>query len=467
MTTDARLLGLLRPQLPPGRPRHRLPALGTAASPLQHFWSLGGRGAVLRRLAGRRHLLLVLGRLLGRRTGRILLLVLVLVVVASSAIASASADRDVGRPGRTSGSTPGPGSSPSAPCVALTARATRRPAAAPGRGARLGRARRHRRSAPCATPTPPPSPASPPGCPSAARLPSSPPAAAPGVGAERVLAEPLMQCLGRVSYSWYLWHWPMLVITPYAAGHALGAWERGAVVWLSLAVAVACFVWVEQPVRRLTWPTWQWVGTGGLIVATVAACSLGVAVLAPRTTGSGAAPCWPAWPARRARRRRRAAAGAAGPQPPSRSATSSPAPSPGRSTPAPCPPTSPRRRRTPRPRCRPPRRNGCHAGFTAISQGDCAYGDLDRDRTVVLFGDSHAEQWLPALDLAAKEQHWQGRQLDQGGLPRRAADRLQPVAQPRPTPSATPGARRRSRGSAPCTPRSWSSASRRTSRRRA
>ena len=40
----------------------------------------------------------------------------------------------------------------------------------------------------------------------------------PRVPVERLLAEPLMQVLGRISYSWYLWHWPLLVIVPMAVG---------------------------------------------------------------------------------------------------------------------------------------------------------------------------------------------------------------------------------------------------------
>ncbi|MDQ2757549.1 MAG: hypothetical protein M3Y71_13465, partial [Actinomycetota bacterium] len=220
------------------------------------------------------------------------------------------------------------------------------------------------------------------------------------LGVERVLAEPLMQCLGRVSYSWYLWHWPMLVIAPYAVGRALGSWERGAVVWLSLVVAVASFAWVEQPVRTLTWPTWQWVGSGGLIVATVTACSLGIAVLAPSTIGTGAATTLASVAGPRTGGSAKGANAAA----PSisalvartvaasvdtRAVPSNLTPSP-QDAAASLPPTS---------------TNGCHAGFTAVSQGDCVYGDPRATDTVVLFGDSHAEQWLPALDIAAKQKH--------------------------------------------------------------
>ena len=65
---------------------------------------------------------------------------------------------------------------------------------------------------------------------------------AAGVGrarrVERFLGEALAQCLGRVSYAWYLWHWPMLVLAPSVVGHPLDVGGRLIVVWLSLLAAV-------------------------------------------------------------------------------------------------------------------------------------------------------------------------------------------------------------------------------------
>jgi hypothetical protein len=51
-------------------------------------------------------------------------------------------------------------------------------------------------------------------------------------------------------------------------------------------------------------------------------------------------------------------------------------------------------------------RNGCHAGFLTVQQGTCIFGDPAGTHTMVLMGDSHAQQWLPALDTEAKFKKW-------------------------------------------------------------
>jgi hypothetical protein len=50
--------------------------------------------------------------------------------------------------------------------------------------------------------------------------------------------------------------------------------------------------------------------------------------------------------------------------------------------------------------------DGCLVAQRATVSGDCVYGDRDSGTTVVLFGDSHAIQYAPALDVIAHKRGW-------------------------------------------------------------
>ncbi len=56
--------------------------------------------------------------------------------------------------------------------------------------------------------------------------------------------------LGRVSFSFYLWHWPVLVIAEQAYGEPLPATTRALLVLASLGLAVITYFGIEEPVRR-------------------------------------------------------------------------------------------------------------------------------------------------------------------------------------------------------------------------
>jgi len=74
-------------------------------------------------------------------------------------------------------------------------------------------------------------------------------AAGANTNLSRVLSWRPLQAVGRVSYSWYLWHWPVLLL-----GGALittdSAAYRAALVTLSLLLAVTSYRWVESPIRH-------------------------------------------------------------------------------------------------------------------------------------------------------------------------------------------------------------------------
>jgi peptidoglycan/LPS O-acetylase OafA/YrhL len=75
---------------------------------------------------------------------------------------------------------------------------------------------------------------------SAQALPSNPVA--------RLLATRPFRWLGTLSYSWYLWHWPFLVLYAVVVAEPTVTGRVGAAM-LALAVAAAAYRWVENPVR--------------------------------------------------------------------------------------------------------------------------------------------------------------------------------------------------------------------------
>ena len=48
--------------------------------------------------------------------------------------------------------------------------------------------------------------------------------------------------------------------------------------------------------------------------------------------------------------------------------------------------------------------DGCHVNYGETKSGNCTYGVKDSNKTIVLYGDSHAAQWFPALEQIAIEQ---------------------------------------------------------------
>lgn len=74
-------------------------------------------------------------------------------------------------------------------------------------------------------------------------------AAGPGtVLARRLLAQPVLQFYGRISYPLYLWHWPLLVF-PQLLGIGLDHAARAAVLAASVALAHLTTEYVERPLR--------------------------------------------------------------------------------------------------------------------------------------------------------------------------------------------------------------------------
>lgn len=75
--------------------------------------------------------------------------------------------------------------------------------------------------------------------------------AAGRAGPEVLLRWRPLQWVGGISYSLYLWHWPIIVaFDPYARGLHLVSWTGAIILALSFAAAAASLRWVESPFRR-------------------------------------------------------------------------------------------------------------------------------------------------------------------------------------------------------------------------
>jgi peptidoglycan/LPS O-acetylase OafA/YrhL len=70
-----------------------------------------------------------------------------------------------------------------------------------------------------------------------------------GIGIATLLASPPLVFVGRISFSLYLWHWPVLVLMRYALARDLAPAEIVVAIAISFFLAVLSWVYVEQPFR--------------------------------------------------------------------------------------------------------------------------------------------------------------------------------------------------------------------------
>jgi peptidoglycan/LPS O-acetylase OafA/YrhL len=210
----------------------------------------------------------------------------------------------------------------------------------------------------------------------------------PSLGAGLLLNRGPAQLTGRLSYSWYLWHFPIIIVAPLAVGHVLGESARIGLLVITFAVAAASYVVVEQPFRRQQWRPSRWFALAGGSAALVAIVGL-LAISFPRpAVGPGPAVATLRLSGTVSQQegqiRDAVAAGLAARAVPNNL-------HPDLAHAFGDGPVIP---------------GDCFLGVSRTTVGPCVYGDPQASRTVVMFGDSVMAQWLPALDLVGKQNHW-------------------------------------------------------------
>jgi len=236
-------------------------------------------------------------------------------------------------------------------------------------------------------------------------------------GCGRVLSLSPMRAIGRVSYSWYLWHWPVLLLAPPLLGHPLGLAGRLAAALISCGLAVLTLHLIENPLRfaaPVRRSPARSLAVGG--VATAMAVCVGVALLVvvPAPVGRGA-------PA------------------PTVAVTAAPAPGGPNMSPYDAAvqqafaqvqaavAASIDLKAVPS-NLNPPLADvaatkmatfikSCMRQFYQVAQPDCATGDTASPTTVALVGDSNAAMWSPAFQQLATQRHWRLETLSKGGCP--------------------------------------------------
>ena len=210
------------------------------------------------------------------------------------------------------------------------------------------------------------------------------PLGAPDAG--RLLATRPLRAVGRLSYSWYLWHWPVLTIAQARYGPL--PWTAA----VALTAAAALPAWltgrlVENPLRLGSAAPRR-----GLAIASAA---LTIPLIAGLTLGGGTV-------------RALGSAEAAGA--PAGAADGPDLLAPGTRVLALTPSLA--RARTDF----PPGRD-CEIPLSAENSPRCLFGDEESKDRIVLIGDSHAGQWIAGLLPLAERRHWALEVLVKPGCP--------------------------------------------------
>jgi hypothetical protein len=156
------------------------------------------------------------------------------------------------------------------------------------------------------------------------------------------------QWLGAISYPLYLWHWPVLVIPAIYLGKDLTFVQTVSLLALTVILADLTHRYVEAPIRDAALADRRILKLA--VIATMLSVALGLTMYSQFSNNITIA--------------------------------------------------DGTKYSLDEIRSKPINNNdGCHIHIRQTVSPKCEYGDLTSDKTIVLYGDSHAAQWLPALDL--------------------------------------------------------------------
>ncbi|WP_100446685.1 acyltransferase family protein [Glycomyces xiaoerkulensis] len=212
--------------------------------------------------------------------------------------------------------------------------------------------------------------------------------AAPRLGAGGMLSLPAFQVLGKLSYGLYLWHWPVLMIGPAALDMQPTVRLNLVLAAAALGITAVTYEVVENPVRFakfLKRRPRRGIGLGAALTACTAALALTAgALLAPQNLGDGEPVATPEVDTVEELNDliRESAAYHGTPSnltPPLEAADD----------------------------LAEIYENGCNTYMRDTEVKACKFGEVGADTKAVLFGDSHAASWFPALNLLAEDNDWE------------------------------------------------------------
>jgi peptidoglycan/LPS O-acetylase OafA/YrhL len=163
----------------------------------------------------------------------------------------------------------------------------------------------------------------------------------------------ISQWLGAISYPLYLWHWPALVLPSSALGRPLRVRERIFCILLTIILAHFTSKYIEQPIRHKKIEGKKIY----LFFAATTAASLVAGLIITSTASSMISVKGTNYKFNLVDVMEKPAVYG----------------------------------------------DNCHSNYGETESGECTYGDLTSKTTIVLYGDSHAAQWFPALEELANE----------------------------------------------------------------